>query len=482
MSASPESPLPGWSKDFVEHIRTVHFSLIAVCLALIGLLQFQKPKDLSAAQRQLTDIKNAVDGWDSAQVTGAVRDALGKAGAYPAMPAPGSGVFKVAAYDPQVGFLPTPCVLSSRENLEKICTDVSEVTNTTSQFFKKPASLAEFCDWWNFLNREHVVIRPDPRKVSKMGFSIDHSGHLKIIHYAPVQSPLASPSPSPSPSAIQNTPISPNPPTIQNPSIIPNPPVTSWTNWPSVRFLTSRETELIRAAGTDRPWELTYYIDDDSSKRTILIPVEVGSRTTISAQASLIAAHPYWKAGSFSTSFKELDDASSQMQGQSLDTIASYFAAEAVKAHEPDSFEVFGVKFPIQTANAWGIALIIGIQLYFWVHLHELSPRLREDDDGWNVAWIGVYPSIPARAVYLISIIALPMITMVLLGNHALRDHRNLVMLLVCSFGFAASTVLAFLAARSTPKRKLGSEQDATTESGQGSPTEASGGPVQDAR
>lgn len=30
----------GDSKDFVEHLRTVHFTLVTVCLALIVILQF----------------------------------------------------------------------------------------------------------------------------------------------------------------------------------------------------------------------------------------------------------------------------------------------------------------------------------------------------------------------------------------------------------------------------------------------------------
>ncbi len=33
---STEAPSSGWSKDFVEHIRTVHFSLVAVCLRTAG--------------------------------------------------------------------------------------------------------------------------------------------------------------------------------------------------------------------------------------------------------------------------------------------------------------------------------------------------------------------------------------------------------------------------------------------------------------
>src|SRR5690348_14051707 len=59
---------PHWSADFVEHIRTVHFALIAACLGLIGLVQFKKPLEVSTARRQLQDIKSAVDRWNSDEI------------------------------------------------------------------------------------------------------------------------------------------------------------------------------------------------------------------------------------------------------------------------------------------------------------------------------------------------------------------------------------------------------------------------------
>ena len=47
-SASPEH----WSKDYVEHLRTVHFSLVTVAVALILLLS-SKTYDARAAAEQM---------------------------------------------------------------------------------------------------------------------------------------------------------------------------------------------------------------------------------------------------------------------------------------------------------------------------------------------------------------------------------------------------------------------------------------------
>jgi len=53
MAHADERNSPHWSADFVEHIRTVHFALVGVCLALIGVIQFKKPLEVTKAQHQL---------------------------------------------------------------------------------------------------------------------------------------------------------------------------------------------------------------------------------------------------------------------------------------------------------------------------------------------------------------------------------------------------------------------------------------------
>src|SRR5579885_2237297 len=77
MLRSENANFAHWSADFVEHIRTVHFSLVAVCLALIGVVQFKKPLNLTTAQCQLQEIKSAVDHWNSAEMLETAFNELG---------------------------------------------------------------------------------------------------------------------------------------------------------------------------------------------------------------------------------------------------------------------------------------------------------------------------------------------------------------------------------------------------------------------
>lgn len=70
---------------------------------------------------------------------------------------------------------------------------------------------------------------------------------------------------------------------------------------------------------------------------------------------------------------------------------------------EPRQIDVFGIKFPAGAQFQWGIILILVVQVYFWLHLRELSPRLERDHPGLDVAWPGLYPSWAAHAVVWVS-------------------------------------------------------------------------------
>jgi hypothetical protein len=51
------------SKDFVEHLRTVHFTLMAVCAALLTLVISATAPKYQRATEQLNDITDAANNW-----------------------------------------------------------------------------------------------------------------------------------------------------------------------------------------------------------------------------------------------------------------------------------------------------------------------------------------------------------------------------------------------------------------------------------
>src|SRR5262249_4068234 len=52
-----------WSKDYVEHLRAVHFALIAACAAALLILLTSKPYDNAAAVKQLQGIIQLHNDW-----------------------------------------------------------------------------------------------------------------------------------------------------------------------------------------------------------------------------------------------------------------------------------------------------------------------------------------------------------------------------------------------------------------------------------
>lgn len=60
-----------WSKDFVEHLRTIHFALIAVCIAIIILAGIYTKSEITRAHDQIKQLKILRDTWNEQWLTDA---------------------------------------------------------------------------------------------------------------------------------------------------------------------------------------------------------------------------------------------------------------------------------------------------------------------------------------------------------------------------------------------------------------------------
>ena len=63
-SAQGQSSGPHWSKDYVEHLRTIHFSLIALSLAAIVLATSANPSEITKAREQIRAIGEVTRTWN----------------------------------------------------------------------------------------------------------------------------------------------------------------------------------------------------------------------------------------------------------------------------------------------------------------------------------------------------------------------------------------------------------------------------------
>ena len=128
-----------------------------------------------------------------------------------------------------------------------------------------------------------------------------------------------------------------------------------------------------------------------------------------------------WTEGPFSDAFYDLDQATQDMKEWDLADIQKVLFDESSKGAEV--FEAVGIKFPATQVTVAGILVILSIQFYLLIYLRQLSGKLMLGDPGWDVPWIGMNQSRAARIALFVTLVVLPIFTVLLLGGHSLL-HR----------------------------------------------------------
>jgi len=115
---------------------------------------------------------------------------------------------------------------------------------------------------------------------------------------------------------------------------------------------------------------------------------------------------PYAAGGTYELAFTDLFEESRDLEAMPLHEMVSRLKEKQGKGDQ--NIEVVGLKLPNQEVNRWGILLLLSVQFYFWLRLHELNKKIDATSPGWDVAWIGIYSSLPAIVTMWISAGALP--------------------------------------------------------------------------
>lgn len=108
----------------------------------------------------------------------------------------------------------------------------------------------------------------------------------------------------------------------------------------------------------------------------------------------------------FVEEFKDLAFAAQGHEDEPLELLAAQLTDEALKSTE--AFEAFGFKFKGEQVTRWGIILLIGVQLYLVMYLKQLSGKLKPDDPGWDLPWMAMDQSLLARVMLFVSMVLLP--------------------------------------------------------------------------
>src|ERR1700739_317836 len=421
-----------WSKDFVEHLRTVHFALLAASVAVIVLASARNESEATKAHEQIKQIvdfaKSWEDPWLEQQVTRPesetdpqVLEKLARTTGGLSVKTPSeTAIFQIHFQQPNW------FVLLKGEQTEDV--DSTRRRHDLSTSLEKPKTVAQFQDFWNRLRVGAEVVIPQSTPLSNclIRRSDERPADYKVSQCSWITAG-----------------------SVNLPS--------EEARAPEITRTGKREREIIHQISGDSDSEYAYYLSFHEKNRqriVVRIPIAVYS-VSFDIQGSIIRRHGSWgwHKGEFSESFEELASITKEYQSINLADAEKVLASEEKRSSA--SLDAFGIRFPAEQAIKWGAGaiLIICIQLYFWVHLFEFKRKLSAADEGWNVAWFGVYGSRPARMILHGSIWIFPLAGVLSVGIRALviSDH-NLYSITLIILSTLVSMLMSFLISMALPR------------------------------
>jgi hypothetical protein len=323
-----------WSAAFVEHVRTVHFTLVTIAAGLILLVLTSKPYNPAAALIELEKIIELKTAWspDLIKKVGSPTDFI-NAGAFSEVDLPPSGTarFPCAAVDDAK--LVFTCEIS-RDWL--IQNNQRGSVPDRSVFYPAdfPVTLAEFRNWWNALDKLHtmelaerigegwIVVTKDKGPGSKSA-PIRH----RIVIGDEVTFPV-----------------------------------------PSERIVVLSQQRIGGYGTQGGDLKFNGEINEQgSTRKNIFVSIKTSHGVRYEIGRSHLAKVYKFDDGDFATSFTDLALATAGAEPLEFQDIRSHLVEESKTAAEV--LEVFGMKIPVTLLTTWGTLVLLAIQLYFFVHL-----------------------------------------------------------------------------------------------------------------
>lgn len=381
LGSQPQFSPEHWSKDLVEHLRTVHFALVTVSVGLLIILS-STAYDRKAAASQMTTVINIKELWTGGLMKfDKLRDFdpdAGDAVGY-------SPSFVAVSDDPRLKkqqfrfAFPTPDLYEC-DKLTVALPDpgppiylYTHISNVVV-----PVTIQDFRSWWDSLSS------PDSQLLLDSVASIARKGEVFDAHGGGGQlGSLKITSTEPTSSGI--------------PLSMETPCSATTSSWVPVTL-----------GGDNGSYRFEFYL--------------AGFKRVVVTQQWLSTVIPGGvKPGSFRESFPDLAQAIRDREGMKMETLAPELYDDAAKGTE--AFEAFGMKFPGEQVTLWGIIVLVGVQLYLFTYLRQLYQKLTADDPGWDVPWIAMDESYLARILLFISLIVLPTCAALLVAVRALGEH-----------------------------------------------------------
>ncbi|HEY2498952.1 MAG TPA: hypothetical protein VGK24_17955 [Candidatus Angelobacter sp.] len=408
------SGMPSWleekaeenSQDFVEHLRTVHFALLASCIALFVVLTSPTPADFGKAEAALGEINDIATTWNPHLMKAAFDRKENEIAAQCNKELPsvyaddGSKIYLFK-------FERTQFLRESRAKwyfLTNYFEGLDGVSSPASSF-QSPPNLAKFRELWD---SSFTVLCP-----TGVGDQAQFSQPNQTSSYLALQ---------PFPNKL--------PPEL--------------AAKPRVDVKLTAVMQLAKTGSKAYGEEVPVFAGGYNDGRrfvTIETPASwITPTDKVRWRDEIILARPnsHLVHADFKSAFPELAAvAKDDIQDMRLGDLSKLLGIEMNFAKV--SFEAFGIRFPAENTSRWGVLLVLGIQLYFWLHFREYRKR----SPGSSIAWIGAYGDRVSRSVFQTTALLLPIATVVFAAVHTPTTGIRLWDVYLSTAAIAASILIS---------------------------------------
>ena len=347
-------PPTHWLTDAVEHLRAVHFALVTVSVVLLIVISGTKDLPVEKARTEATEIVDLPQKWDRVTQEAAeeaIRNArvLDQHAVAISIPAPISPQIR----DGLLGYMN----VRPRE-FAKLIANYSQL-----HMDKVPDSIADFQIWWDFLHSGISIGIPALTSSARECRAwVSEPLHVHRLEKF----------------------TKPNCVILKDASgtdVVPNGTGLISAEWSD--YYEGTDVFLIGKIAFDEQGRL---IDSNgccrsgSTKIQIAIPYTVVNSSF--DEKFLRNIYGDWRTGTFVQAFPELVEVSEDFKYLDF-------------AHVPDrikelpladqTVDVLGLRIPSAGANFWGPFFLIAVQLYFWLHLDELTRKIASTAPGWKL-------------------------------------------------------------------------------------------------
>lgn len=393
-------------REFAEHLRTVHFSLVLAAFALLVGSLLTGSADASRALvdlRRLKDIEAELKlGWADVEAEKIIESRSLKLVGQDWLVGPTNSTETQPVYLYARWFI-TPPPSIDKEGTWRDSEKISEGGGLAWDNDPDAGSpLSEFKVFWNRLSEKINIVLI--KSVSEKALTWTMDANVFPPVYPPTTFSLETVRPGEHGKIWDQG--------FFAGLVRPKPDFMEW--------IKTEPTLAAFASGLDDPKQLVMWCTKRDDSRHVLIPIDT-LEINFNAQKAFQAAHgTKFHYGKFEEAFSDLDKLTKNFQDLPYDRLTAILESEASRTS--DRVEMFGAKIPANALAVWGSPILILVQFYLLLHLSAFQLWLPNWPKVANVAWIGLYPSWSARFATLLSVGLLPTCVIgYLLVRHALR-------------------------------------------------------------